>query len=150
DGDGRIRAVAARQVPGEPGDGLECEDAALRADQVGKVFEVPAGMRADIEDDVAWINKLRIADLEQLFVVRDADSVVEPHHRTRNGACRAHLRSSLRSMPLERNERAHRHLELAQLVGAAELREIDDEAGREHLRALLAQELHRALSGAAG
>ena len=37
------------------------------------------------------------------------------------------------SMPLEGDQRAHRHVELAQLVGAAEIRQIDDEAGGEHL-----------------
>ena len=54
------------------------------------------------------------------------------------------------SMPLERDQRAHRHVELAQLVGAAEVGQIDDEAGGEHLGAELAQKLHRALRGAAG
>jgi len=47
-------------------------------------------------------------------------------------------------MTLEADQRAHRHLELAQLVGAAEIGEIDDEAGGEHLRTELAQELDRA------
>src|SRR5262245_31986464 len=47
------------------------------------------------------------------------------------------------SMPLEGNERAHRQVELAQFVGAAELGQIDDEAGGEHLRAHLAQQLDR-------
>ena len=42
-------------------------------------------------------------------------------------------------MPLERNQRAHRHVELAQLVGAAEVRQVDDEAGGEHIGAHLAQ-----------
>ena len=55
-----------------------------------------------------------------------------------------------RSMPLEGDQRAHRHVELAQLVGAAELRQVDDEAGGEHLGADLAQQLHGALGGAAG
>ena len=54
------------------------------------------------------------------------------------------------SVPLERDQRAHRHVELAQLVGAAELRQVDDEAGGEHLGAQLAQQLDRALGGAAG
>ena len=36
---------------------------------------------------------------------------------------------------LERDQRAHRHAELPDLVGAAELRQVDDEAGREHLGA---------------
>jgi hypothetical protein len=46
-------------------------------------------------------------------------------------------------MPCERNERAHRHVELAQLGGAPKVRQIDDEAAGEHLRAELAQELDR-------
>src|SRR5215471_5166972 len=54
------------------------------------------------------------------------------------------------SMSLEPDQRAHRHVELAQLVGAAEIGKIDDETGGEHLRAELAQQLDRALRGAAG
>ena len=50
-----------------------------------------------------------------------------------------------RLMPLERDQRAHRHVELAQLVGAAELRQVDDEAGGEHVGAELAQQLDRRL-----
>ena len=53
-------------------------------------------------------------------------------------------------MPLEADQRAHRHVELAQLVGAAELRQVDDETGGEHLGADLAQQLHGALGSAAG
>src|SRR5512133_3034189 len=56
---------------------------------------------------------------------------------------------SLPSMPCEGNERAHRYVELAQLGGAAEVRQIDDEAASEHLRAKLAQEFDRALRRAA-
>ncbi len=41
-------------------------------------------------------------------------------------------------VPFEGNERAHRHVELAQPGGAAEVGQIDDEAGGEHLRAQLA------------
>jgi len=53
-------------------------------------------------------------------------------------------------MPLERDEGTHRHVELAQLVGAAEVGQVDDETGGEHLRAELAQELDRALLRPAG
>ena len=52
-------------------------------------------------------------------------------------------------MPLEAYERAHRHAELSDLVGAAELRQVDDEAGGEHLGAHPAQQLDGALGGAA-
>jgi hypothetical protein len=44
-------------------------------------------------------------------------------------------------MPCEGDERAYRHVEVAQLGGAAEVRQIDDEAAGENLRAELAQEL---------
>src|SRR5262249_62114429 len=54
------------------------------------------------------------------------------------------------SMTLEGDEGPHRHVELAQLGGAAEIGQIDDEAGGEHLRAELAQQLDRALGGATG
>ena len=53
-------------------------------------------------------------------------------------------------MPFEADERAHRHVELAQPSGAAEVGQVDDEAGGEHLRAQLAQQLDRALGRAAG
>ena len=53
-------------------------------------------------------------------------------------------------MPLEPDQRAHRHVELAQLIGAAELGQIDDEAGGQHFGADLAQELYRAFRRAAG
>src|SRR5262249_61894534 len=55
-------------------------------------------------------------------------------HRGPAYACRA-------LVPFEADERAHRHVELAQLGGAAEVGQIDDEAGGEHLRAQLAQQL---------
>ena len=38
-------------------------------------------------------------------------------------------------MPFEGDERAHRHVELAQLVGAAEIGQGDDEAGGKHVSA---------------
>src|SRR5262249_41453559 len=44
-------------------------------------------------------------------------------------------------VPFEADERAHRHVELAQPGGAAEVGQVDDEAGGEHLRAQLAQQL---------
>src|SRR5712692_8271636 len=53
-------------------------------------------------------------------------------------------------VPFEADERAHRYVELAQLGRAAEVGQIDDEAGGEHLRAQLAQELDRAFGCAAG
>ena len=53
-------------------------------------------------------------------------------------------------MPLETHQRAHRQLELAQLVRSAQLRQVDDEAGGEQLGAGVAQQLDRALGSAAG
>jgi hypothetical protein len=38
-------------------------------------------------------------------------------------------------MPLEAGQRAHRHAELPDLLGAAEIRQIDDEARGEHVAA---------------
>jgi hypothetical protein len=38
-------------------------------------------------------------------------------------------------MPLEAHQRAHRHAELSDLFGAAEIRQIDDEARGEHIAA---------------
>ncbi len=55
-----------------------------------------------------------------------------------------------KSMPLERNQRAHRHVELAQLVGPAEVGQIDDEAGGEYLCTQLAQQLDRPFRRSAG
>ena len=42
-------------------------------------------------------------------------------------------------MAFETHQGAHRHAELSDLLRAAELGQIDDEAGREHFGALLAQ-----------
>src|SRR5271169_3623386 len=53
-------------------------------------------------------------------------------------------------MPLEAYQRAHRHAELADLIGAAELGQIDDEAGGQDLGADALEEFHRCLGGAAG
>src|SRR5215472_7391981 len=53
-------------------------------------------------------------------------------------------------MSLESNERADRHVELAQSVGTAEIRQIDDETGGKDLGAQLAQELHRPFRRSAG
>ena len=53
-------------------------------------------------------------------------------------------------MPFERHQRSHRHVHRAQLGGAAEVRQVDDETGRHHIGADLAQQLDRALGGAAG
>ena len=39
------------------------------------------------------------------------------------------------SMPLETHQRAHRHVELAQFLGAAEFRQVNDETGGEHFGA---------------
>jgi hypothetical protein len=38
-----------------------------------------------------------------------------------------------RLVPVERHQRAHRHAKLPDFVGAAEVRQIDDETGGEHL-----------------
>ena len=53
-------------------------------------------------------------------------------------------------MSRERQQRAHRYVQRAQFVGAAEIGQIDDEAGRDDVGADLAQQLDRALRGAAG
>jgi len=42
------------------------------------------------------------------------------------------------SVPFERDQRAHRNVELAQLVGAAEVGQVANEAGGEHVGAELA------------
>ena len=52
-------------------------------------------------------------------------------------------------MPLERHQRAHGHIHRAQFVRAAEIRQVDDETGGDHIGADLAQELDRAFGGAA-
>ena len=53
-------------------------------------------------------------------------------------------------MPVERHQRAHRHVHRAQFGGAAEIRQVDDETGRDHIGADLAQQFDRAFRGAAG
>ena len=53
-------------------------------------------------------------------------------------------------MPRECHQRAHRHAELPDLVGAAELRQVDDEASGEHIGPLLPEQFHRTLGGATG
>src|SRR5580700_3618106 len=53
-------------------------------------------------------------------------------------------------MPLEAHQRAHRHAELPDLLGAAEIRQIDDEAGRQNIGADLLEELAGRFRGAAG
>ena len=53
-------------------------------------------------------------------------------------------------MPFEADQRAHRHAELPDLLGAAQIRQVDDEAGRQHVGADLLQELDGGLRGAAG
>ena len=55
-----------------------------------------------------------------------------------------------RSMPVERHQRSHRHVHRPQFRRAAEIRQVDDEAGRDHVGADLAHQLHRALRGTAG
>src|SRR5258707_9778418 len=61
-----------------------------------------------------------------------------------------HAQAVRPSMPLERDQGAHRHVELAQLLGAAELGKVDDETGGEDVGSHLAQELDRAFRSAAG
>src|SRR6516165_254986 len=73
-----------------------------------------------------------------------------PRIRRRSTVHRGPAYACTALVPFEADERAHRHVELAQLGGAAEVGQIDDEAGGEHLRAQLAQELDRALRRAAG
>ncbi len=53
-------------------------------------------------------------------------------------------------MPLEADQRAHRNAELSDFVGAAERRQIDDEAGSGDIGADLLEELDGGLRGAAG
>src|SRR6266853_481721 len=52
-------------------------------------------------------------------------------------------------MPFERDQRPHWHVERPQLGGAAEFRQVDDEAGGQHLSADLAQQLNSGLRSAA-
>src|SRR4051794_39601454 len=59
-------------------------------------------------------------------------------------------RAACASMPLECHQRANRHVHRAQFGGAAEIRQIDDEAGCNHVGADLAQQFYRPLRGAAG
>src|ERR1035437_7370639 len=53
-------------------------------------------------------------------------------------------------MSLERHQRSHRHIHRPQFRRTPEVRQVDDEAGRDHIGADLAQQLHRSLRGAAG
>ena len=53
------------------------------------------------------------------------------------------------SMPGEGNQRAHRHAEISDFGGAAEIRQIDDEASGDDICADLLQELHCPFRGAA-
>src|SRR5689334_6321382 len=73
-----------------------------------------------------------------------------PAQSQRRGRALPILRARDSSVPLEADQRAHRHVELAQLVGAAELRQVDDEAGGKHLRAELTQQLDGAFGGTTG
>src|SRR6185312_10401371 len=57
---------------------------------------------------------------------------------------------TIASMPLEAHQRAHRHAELADLVGAAEVRQVDDEAGGQDFGADALEQLHRRLGSTAG
>jgi hypothetical protein len=52
-------------------------------------------------------------------------------------------------MPLERHQGPHRHVHRAQLLGAAEFGQVDDEAGGQHFGAKLTQEFHRRFRRAA-
>ena len=51
-------------------------------------------------------------------------------------------------MPLERHQRAHRHVHCPQLGGAAQIRQVDDETRRHHIGADLAHQFYGALGGA--
>src|ERR1700691_3634366 len=53
-------------------------------------------------------------------------------------------------MPLEADERAYRHAELPDFFRAAEVGQIDDEAGGQTIGADLLEKLHRGLGRAAG
>ena len=53
-------------------------------------------------------------------------------------------------MSFEPYQRAHRHVELAQSLGPAEIRQIDYEASRKDLRTQLAQQLDGTFGGATG
>ena len=65
-------------------------------------------------------------------------------------SARGARRQELPSMPFESDQRTHRHAELADFLGAAEIRQVDDEAGGDHIGAELLEELYRCLRGAAG
>src|SRR6266446_1678362 len=63
---------------------------------------------------------------------QDAPPRASAHRVAAFAGCDARFPSSCpsnRSITFESDERAHRHAELAQLVGAAELGQVDDEAG---------------------
>jgi hypothetical protein len=53
-------------------------------------------------------------------------------------------------MPVECHQRSHRHVHRPQFRGTAEIRQIDDEAGRHHIGADLPHQFYGALRGAAG
>src|SRR5271165_4610517 len=53
-------------------------------------------------------------------------------------------------MSLEADQRAHRHAELPNLFGATEIRQVNDEAGREHVGADLLEKLAGGFGSAAG
>jgi hypothetical protein len=53
-------------------------------------------------------------------------------------------------MPHEAHQHAHRHAELPDLLGAAQIRQVDDEAGRQHIGGDLLQQLAGGFRGAAG
>src|SRR5271165_898428 len=53
-------------------------------------------------------------------------------------------------MPFKRNERTYRHAQSLQFSGASQIREINDKASGNDVRAEFAQELHRAFGRAAG
>src|ERR1700758_4896326 len=64
-----------------------------------------------------------------------------PGRRRGSGSGGGREPASLASMPFERCQRADGDAELAQLVGAAELRQVDNEASGEHIGADLPQQL---------
>src|SRR6516165_460145 len=77
----------------------------------------------------------------------------EKAHSRPNRKCSTEVRSQarpkrLRLVPLETYQRAHRHAELPDLVGAAEVGQIDDETGGQHFGADALEEFYCRLGGA--
>ena len=92
-----------------------------------------------------WIGEIfaEFRELElRLLMGRLASSLAGPAGRTAQSVRTPQDQRAL--MPLEADQRAHRHAELPDFCGAAEVRQIDDEAGRQHFGAHLLQELEAA------